>query len=806
MKRLKTLILFLFITTVLYAQQPNDCVNAITICGNGTFSSNSSGIGTIQEVAGCSGMEHNSIWIKINIVNGGTLGFNLIPTNPALVVDYDFWVYGPNKPCNSLGSPIRCCTTNPLMAGLTSNVTGMAATPLTTTAGPGANGTGFVRWLNVLPGESYYIAIDRPVGDGGFQLQWTGTAMDTGGAFAVPPTANSIGEIKSCSVTPNVGIFDLNSLRPQINPDLVNNTITFHTNIADATDGTSPLPNLYGNTSNPQTIYARVRNNFSGCFTITSFQLKVYQVPNASVTTPTPTICPNNNGIVTFNGTPNSIIEYNINNGTTQTATLDATGVFQIISPLTVTTTYKLIQVKIVDSSNATLCNQVINSSVTITVSAPPAPTVSNNGTICSDGVQTLTFNGLANAIINYTINGGANQTVILDNTGQQQVNLSGLTPGNYTVLITSITDSNPPNCTSNVNVTSTFTVQDVLFADIAVNNAAVCSGSSVVVTFTGTPNTTVTYKVNGGADQTILLNNSGTASITTAALVSNQTYQLVNVFTVTPNCTKLENDSVTITIVAQPTVTSFTGTTSICNGSSTNLNFTGTANATVTFTDGVTNYSVLLDGSGNGSFSVSPTVTTTYSLVNIVINTTPVCSNTASGNVTITVNTPPQAGTDGSTTVCETSTTAIDLFSLITGEQAGGVWTRTGGSGGVFNAAAGTFTPAVGASNSTFEYTLTGAAPCVNDFSVASVTINPQPIAGTDGATTVCETSTAVIDLFSLITGEQAGGVWTRSLGTGGTFDATAGTFIPAVGASSINTFTYTLTGVAPCINDASV
>ena len=247
MKLLKSFILFLFTTSAIFAQQPNDCVNAIIICGNGTFSSNATGIGTIQEVAGCSGMEHNSIWIKINIVNGGTLGFNLTPTNPALVVDYDFWVYGANRPCNNLGSPIRCCTTNPLLAGLSSNVTGMIGTTMATTSGPGANGNGFVRWINVLPGESYYIAIDRPVGDGGFQLQWTGTAMDNGGAFDVPPTANSLGEVRSCSVTPDVGIFDLNSLRSLINSDLVNNTISFHTNVSDATDGTSPLPSIYPN-------------------------------------------------------------------------------------------------------------------------------------------------------------------------------------------------------------------------------------------------------------------------------------------------------------------------------------------------------------------------------------------------------------------------------------------------------------------------------------------------------------------------------------------------------------------------------
>ncbi|WP_460200297.1 beta strand repeat-containing protein [Scytonema sp. NUACC21] len=170
-------------------------------------------------------------------------------------------------------------------------------------------------------------------------------------------------------------------------------------------------------------------------------------------------------------------------------------------------------------------------------------------------------------------------------------------------------------------------------------------------------------------------------------------------------------------------------------------------------------------------------------------------------------VNIVPQsnAGVDGATTVCETSTAAIDLFSLITGEQTGGTWTRTSGSGGVFNAAAGTFTPAIGATSSVFTYTLTGTTPCANDSSEVVVTVQPQPQAGIDGGLTICNTSTTVIDLFTLITGGQTGGTWTRTSGSGGTFNATLGTFTPSLTTTS-STFTYTVSGVAPCIADSSI
>ena len=179
------------------------------------------------------------------------------------------------------------------------------------------------------------------------------------------------------------------------------------------------------------------------------------------------------------------------------------------------------------------------------------------------------------------------------------------------------------------------------------------------------------------------------------------------------------------------------------------------------------------------------------------------VCQSTPA-NITITIDSQPNAGSDGSTTICDSNVAVINLFNLITGEQAGGTWTRVSGEGGTFNAAAGTFTPAAGATTSVFRYTLTATSPCLDDSSDATVTIYPQPNAGSDGSTTICDSNVAVINLFDLITGEQAGGTWTRVSGSGGTFDAAAGTFTPAAGATT-SLFRYTLSGTSPCADDSS-
>jgi len=193
----------------------------------------------------------------------------------------------------------------------------------------------------------------------------------------------------------------------------------------------------------------------------------------------------------------------------------------------------------------------------------------------------------------------------------------------------------------------------------------------------------------------------------------------------------------------------------------------------------------------------------TTSTFMYTLLGTVPCIDD--SSIVTININTQPVAGTDGSTTVCDSSTSVIDLFSLITGEQSGGIWTQTSGSGGVFNAVTGTYTPSTGSTTSTFTYMLIGATPCTDDSSLATININPQPVAGTGGSTTICDSSITVIDLFSLITGEHAGGIWTQTSGSGGTFNAGAGTYTPTTGATT-STFTYTLLGTTPCIDDSSI
>ena len=306
------LLAFFFAVTHSYAQQPTDCVNAITVCGDSEINLDVNGIG-IQELNGlnnCASRENNSLWLKVTLVTDGTLGFTLTPESTSIIEDYDFFVFGPNQDCGSLSQAIRCSTTNPQAANQGNNLTGMIDLPdFEPSEGPGGDGDSFVSWLNVLAGETYFIVIDRPIGNSPFNLEWIGTAE-----FASPPTneANSDLELNlsECDAVPPFDdfttTFDLTSNTNAIVGAQTNVTVTYFESETDANIDSNPIIGAYTNTFNPQEVYAKITDDTTGCFEIIPFNLIVGTGANY----PTPSdylLCDNatdgdaNNGQTTFN-------------------------------------------------------------------------------------------------------------------------------------------------------------------------------------------------------------------------------------------------------------------------------------------------------------------------------------------------------------------------------------------------------------------------------------------------------------------------------------------------------------------------
>ena len=346
----KPIILFciLFcITFSSYTQSPNDCQNAVTVCGNSNFSLDVSGIG-VQELNNsntCASQENNSIWLEINIATSGTLGFILTPQSTNISEDYDFFVFGPNVACGNIGQAIRCSTTNPAAANQGNNLTGLNASETETTEGPGANGNSFVSQLDVLAGESYFIVIDRPIGTSPFSIEWTGTASfpdNPSNPLVVNPSSSSLPNINVCdNLAPfndSITNIDLTGLTQNIINGESDVAVTYHNSESDANINVNPLGITFNNTSSNQTVYVRVENTTTNCFIINNFDINIIALTNFNEPT-NYEVCDDDtdgddqNGITTFdfdvktqeiiNGIPgiNYNISYYLNQTNAETAT-----------------------------------------------------------------------------------------------------------------------------------------------------------------------------------------------------------------------------------------------------------------------------------------------------------------------------------------------------------------------------------------------------------------------------------------------------------------------------------------------------
>ena len=299
-------VILLFFPVTIYAQ--SDCRDAIIVCGDNNYSNlNATGIG-IQELNinnACTSVEHNSLWLKVLIKDGGTLGFIITPEEiDDLVVDFDFWMYGPGVDCDDLGTAIRCSTTNPLAAGLTYNTTGMNEETTDTAEGPGEDGDAFIHWIDAQDDDIYYLVIDRPHGASNFSLQWTGTAT----FHEVPVFLNPDNiplDIKQCDADgtdDNATAFDLTVHESMFIGPQTDVALTYHLSMNDMITGENPIatPEAYNNISNPQTIYLRMTNTVTGCFTNETFSIYVEDALLAG--TPADlTLCDNNgNGVQLF--------------------------------------------------------------------------------------------------------------------------------------------------------------------------------------------------------------------------------------------------------------------------------------------------------------------------------------------------------------------------------------------------------------------------------------------------------------------------------------------------------------------------
>ncbi len=168
-------------------------------------------------------------------------------------------------------------------------------------------------------------------------------------------------------------------------------------------------------------------------------------------------------------------------------------------------------------------------------------------------------------------------------------------------------------------------------------------------------------------------------------------------------------------------------------------------------------------DSGGTWSPALSGAGTYTY-----MVNATLPCTVSSTAEVVVTEQAAPNAGSNGTLTICEgASFTETDLFARLGGTpESGGTWSPTPSGAG------------------TYTYTVSPTTPCNSPAtSEVIVTEQAQPHAGSDGTLTICEgESVTATELFSRLGDTpDSGGTWSPT-------PAGAGTYV------------YTVTGNAPC------
>jgi gliding motility-associated-like protein len=544
------------------------------------------------------------------------------------------------------------------------------------------------------------------------------------------------------------------------------------------------------------TYYAETYNLTTNCIGTPRIPVKltIFPLPDATITGAT-SICSGTPAVISFNGTPNAILTYTINNGASQTITLNASGLASInATGLTATTTYTLTGCTSPDLST---CSRVKNDAVIITVNNSPAASISSNAPVCQGSSATINFNGTPNATVTYSVNSGSDQIITLNAVGDASIIQPSVTTTTvYTLVKVSLGSVCTQMLSQSINVSSV----SMPTASISANPLAICSNQTSTINFNGTPNAIVSYKIDSGANQTVTLNASGLASVTTPpGLTSNSTYMLVSVALPGPNtCSNTINNAVTITINSLPAASISSNSPVVCSGSSATINFNGTPGATVAYSvTGSGNQTVTLNAAGNASV-VIPNVTssTAYTLINVTAAGANGCTKALSQSITISAASLPTTSISANPlSVCSGQTSTINFSgtpnAVVTYTVNSGNQTITLDSSGSASFTAPLLTA------TTYQLISAALAGCSQLLSGSVVvSINPTPNVTYSGDLNYCDGESVALALSSNVAGTTFS--WTvNQNGTTGAIPGSGNQINQAVTLQNdtAGTVTYTVT-----------
>ncbi len=693
----------------------NSCPTATPICNKNPFSLSPFPTNSNVIIPSCFPTPFQQpIFYKFTVGVSGTCIWAATPTS---TVEYDWVMYDITSGCP--GTEV-CCNFNYAADDDIAPI-GMSATAPNNcgTSGAAGNAAEFSPPANVVAGRTYLIVIDNySVSNVGFNFTW-------GGTFEMAPVAQF-------TVSPSSGCAPLNV-------SITNTSIasvSYEWNFGNGNTSTAVNPPAQTYSTDGNFLISLVATSASGCENATSQTISVNPLPTATISGTT-TICSGTTSVITFNGTPNATVTYNINGGANQTIVLNTSGTGSVTSPvLTSTATYNLVSVSISG------CSQSLSGSAVISIAPLPTATISGTTTICSGSNTTITFTGTPNATVSYRINGGAIQTIVLDASGNATLN-TGALAANTTYSLVSVVSSGPPSCTRTITGNAVVTISPNPTATIS-GTSTICEGSSSTISFTGTANATITYTINGGANQTIVLNGAGTASFSTGALTTSTTYALVNVTGPAPaSCSQAVSGTAVVTVNPIPVITPINDQISCNNSSVPSTTVTVTPSGTSTWSNSNTSIGLGASGSGNVPSFTATNSTGSPITATITINSTVNGCVATPETYTITIAQNPTVNAIASITQCaNTSVSSVNFTSNPAGATFN--WTNSNTTIGLSASGSGS-TPAFTSSNSgstpiSGTITVTPSfGSCVGTPSSFTITVNPIPTVTASNNGPVC-------------------------------------------------------------------
>ena len=400
---------------------------------------------------------------------------------------------------------------------------------------------------------------------------------------------------------------------------------------------------------------------------------------------------------------------------------------------------------------------------------APESGTVNTPVEFCASDITTGQTYDLFDLLTGEDQTGVWNDDDATGAVSGNMVTLDGLAQGTYNFTY----DVNAIGSCDDVNVTVSIVINDTP-APTASTPQEFCD-TATVANLVATGTTIQWYDVSTG----------GTPLADTTALVDGQTYYATQT-DATTGCESSARTAVLATIYSSPNAGDpNTAVITACNDNNsidlfTGLDGTQDAGGTWNNDDGI--------GTLSGNiFDATGVSAGTYSFTYTVTASAPCVDD--SETITVTIEAPLDAGTDGAPLDLCSDDVTVDLFTQLGGTpDTGGTWSPDLTSG------TGVFDPSVDVSG-TYIYTVSNA--CGTNTSEIDVTVTQAPNAGTDNSITICVIN-GNIDLFTQLGGTpDTGGTWSPALASG------TGEFDPTVDASGV--YIYTVASVLPCRTDAS-